>query len=91
MIKRIALSYERQAHLVEELVSGVYLAIWRDIALFSRGIFVADIRGAYRHHRAVTHVARALRVPPSSNSARTSQRPATTRRARSLRSTARPD
>ena len=47
MIKRIASSYERQAHLVEELVQDVYLAIWRALPSFrgdsSLRTFVARI------------------------------------------------
>jgi len=65
MIKRIASSHEGRSHLAEELVQDIYLAIWRALPSFrgesSLRTFVARIAT----NRSVTHVARALRLPPS--------------------------
>jgi RNA polymerase sigma-70 factor, ECF subfamily len=64
MIKRIALSYERQAHLVEELVQDVYLAIWRALPSFRGDSSLRTFVARIATNRAVTHVARALKLPP---------------------------
>src|SRR6476661_637156 len=65
MIERIASGHEGRSHLVEELVQDIYLAIWRALPAFrgesSLRTFVARIAT----NRCVTHVARALRLPPS--------------------------
>jgi RNA polymerase sigma-70 factor (ECF subfamily) len=65
MIKRIAASYEADARLVEELVQEIYLAIWRALPSFrdeaSLRTFVARIAA----NRAVTHVARAVKLGSS--------------------------
>ena len=65
MIKRIASSYEANSHLAEELVQDIYLAIWRALPSFrgtsSMRTFVARIAT----NRAVTHVARAAKLPRS--------------------------
>ncbi|HEX3457642.1 MAG TPA: sigma factor, partial [Candidatus Baltobacteraceae bacterium] len=61
MIKRIALSYERQAHLVEELVQDVYLAIWRALPSFRGDSSLRTFVARIATNRAVTHVARALK------------------------------
>ncbi len=65
MIQRIASSYEAKPHLAEELVQDIYFAIWRALPSFrgqsSLKTFVARIAT----NRAVTHVARALKLPPS--------------------------
>jgi RNA polymerase sigma factor (sigma-70 family) len=65
MIRRIAASYESNAHLAEELVQDVHFAIWRALPGFrgksSLRTFVARIAT----NRALTHVARAMKSPPS--------------------------
>lgn len=65
MIKRIASSHESQPHLAEELVQEIHFALWRALPTFrgesSLRTFVARIAT----NRAVTHIARALKLPPS--------------------------
>ena len=65
MITRIASSHEAEPHLAEDLVQDIYFAIWRALPSFrgdaSLRTFVARIAA----NRAVTHVARAVKVPPS--------------------------
>src|SRR6478672_177092 len=65
MIKRIALSYERQAHLAEELVQDVYLAIWRALPSFRGDSSLRTFVARIATNRAVTHVARAVKSPTS--------------------------
>ena len=65
MIKRIASSYEARMDLIEELVQEIYLAIWKALPSFrgesSLKTFVARIA----MNRAITHVARACKLPSS--------------------------
>jgi RNA polymerase sigma-70 factor, ECF subfamily len=65
MIKRIAASYEADVSRAEELVQEIYFALWRALPSFrgasSTRTFVARIAT----NRAITHVARALKSPPS--------------------------
>jgi RNA polymerase sigma factor (sigma-70 family) len=65
MIRRIAASYEANAHLAEELEQEIHFALWRSLPSFrgesSLRTFVARIAT----NRAITHVACALRSPPS--------------------------
>src|SRR3982751_6157640 len=63
MIHRIVASYEAKPAVVEDLVQDVYIAIWRALPRFrgesSMRTFVARIAT----NRAITHVARATRLP----------------------------
>jgi RNA polymerase sigma factor (sigma-70 family) len=65
MIARIAASHEAQPSLAEELVQDIWFAVWRALPLFrgdgSLKSFVARIAA----NRAASHVARAIRLPPS--------------------------
>ena len=65
MIQRIASSYEAEGRQVEDLVQDIYFAVWRALPSFrgdsSLRTFVARIAA----NRAVTHVARAVKMPPS--------------------------
>jgi RNA polymerase sigma factor (sigma-70 family) len=63
MIHRIVASYEAKPAVLEDLVQDVYIAIWRALPRFrgesSMRTFVARIAT----NRAITHVARAIRLP----------------------------
>jgi RNA polymerase sigma factor (sigma-70 family) len=65
MIKRIALSHEFAPHLVEELVQDIYLAIWRALPSFRGDASLRTFVARIAMNRAITHVARALKVPKS--------------------------
>ena len=65
MIKRIASSYEAEPHLVEELLQDIYLAIWRALPSFRGNSQLRTFVARIATNRAVTHVARALKLPPS--------------------------
>lgn len=65
MIKRIASSYEGQGHLAEELVQDIYFAIWRALPSFRGDSSLRTFVARIATNRAVTHVARALKLPPS--------------------------
>jgi RNA polymerase sigma factor (sigma-70 family) len=65
MIKRIASSYEADAHLGEELVQDIYFAIWRALPSFRGDSKLRTFVARIATNRAVTHVARALKLPPS--------------------------
>jgi RNA polymerase sigma factor (sigma-70 family) len=65
MIKRIASSYEANTHLVEELVQEIYLAVWRALPSFRGDSSLRTFVARIATNRAATHVARALKLPPS--------------------------
>jgi RNA polymerase sigma factor (sigma-70 family) len=65
MIKRIASSYEAEAHLVEDLVQDIYFAIWRALPAYRGDSSLRTFVARIATNRAVTHVARAVRFPPS--------------------------
>ena len=65
MIKRIASSYEAETHRVEELVQEIYFAIWRALPSFRGDSSLRTFVARIATNRAVTHVARALKMPPS--------------------------
>jgi RNA polymerase sigma-70 factor, ECF subfamily len=65
MIRRIALSYEIAPHLADELVQEIYVAIWRALASFRGEAGIRTFLARIATNRAVTHVARAMRVPRS--------------------------
>src|SRR5882672_6005446 len=63
MIKRIAASYEANAHLAEELVQEIHFALWRALPGFRGDSSLRTFVARIATNRAVTHVARALRLP----------------------------
>jgi RNA polymerase sigma-70 factor (ECF subfamily) len=65
MIKRIASSYEAEAPLAEDLVQDIYFAVWRALPSFRGDSSLRTFVARIATNRALTHVARALRVPPS--------------------------
>jgi len=67
MIRRIAWSYEARTHLAQELVQDIYLAIWRALPSYRGSAAVRTFVARIATNRAVTHVARACREPPSSS------------------------
>ncbi len=65
MIRRIALSYESTPDLADELVQEIYIAIWRALPSFRGEALLRTFLARIATNRAVTHVARAMKVPPS--------------------------
>jgi RNA polymerase sigma-70 factor (ECF subfamily) len=63
MIKRIAGSYEANAHLAEELVQDIHLALWRALPSFRGNASLRTFVARIATNRAITHVARAVRLP----------------------------
>lgn len=66
MVRRIALSYESSPHLADELVQEIYVAIWRALPSFRGEASLKTFLARIATNRAVTHVARAMKAPPSS-------------------------
>lgn len=65
MIKRIASSYEADGALAEELVQEIYFAVWRALPGFRGASSLRTFVARIATNRAITHVARALKSPPS--------------------------
>jgi RNA polymerase sigma factor (sigma-70 family) len=65
MIKRIASSYESEAPRLEELVQDIYFAIWRALPSFRGNCSLRTFVARIATNRSVTHVARAVKLPPS--------------------------
>ena len=65
MLRRIASSYEARTHLAQELVQDIYFAIWRALPAYRGDAALRTFVARIATNRAVTHVARALKVPPS--------------------------
>jgi RNA polymerase sigma-70 factor (ECF subfamily) len=65
MIRRIAASYEANAHLAEELVQEIHFALWRSLPMFRGDASLRTFVARVATNRAITHVARALKSPPS--------------------------
>jgi RNA polymerase sigma factor (sigma-70 family) len=65
MIRRIASSYEFKTHLAQELVQDIYFAIWRALPVYRGDAALRTFVARIATNRAITHVARALMVPPS--------------------------
>jgi RNA polymerase sigma factor (sigma-70 family) len=65
MIRRIAASYEANAHLAEELVQEIHFALWRSLPAFRGDASMRTFVARIATNRAITHVARALKSPPS--------------------------
>ena len=66
MIKRIAWSHEMAPQLAEELVQDIYLAIWKALPAFRSDASVRTFVARIATNRAITHVLRAMKLPPSS-------------------------
>jgi RNA polymerase sigma factor (sigma-70 family) len=66
MLRRIASSYEARRHLAQELVQDIYFAIWRALPAYRGDSALRTFVARIATNRAVTHVARALKVPPFS-------------------------
>jgi RNA polymerase sigma-70 factor (ECF subfamily) len=64
MIKRIASSYEAAPQLVEDLVQNIYIAIWKALPSFRGDASVRTFVARIATNRAITHVARARKLPP---------------------------
>jgi RNA polymerase sigma-70 factor (ECF subfamily) len=65
MINRIAASYETNAHIAEELVQEIHIALWRALPNFRGDSSLRTFVARIATNRAVTHVAHALKSPPS--------------------------
>jgi RNA polymerase sigma factor (sigma-70 family) len=65
MIQRIASSHEAEAHLAEDLVQDIYFAIWRALPSFRGEASLRTFVARIATNRAVTHVVRALKKPPT--------------------------
>jgi RNA polymerase sigma factor (sigma-70 family) len=66
MIKRIASSHEAVPQLAEELVQDIYLAIWKALPSFRHDASLRTFVARIATNRAVSHVARTLKLPRSS-------------------------
>ena len=67
MIRRIASSYEAMPSVAEELVQEIYLAVWRALPAYRGQASLRTFVARVATNRAVTHVARAMRMPRSAN------------------------
>jgi len=65
MIKRIASSHEAQPALIEDLMQDIYFAIWRALPSFRGDSSLRTFVARIATNRAVTHVARAVKLPAS--------------------------
>ena len=65
MIRRIAATYEADAHLAEELVQEICFALWRALPGFRGDASMRTFVARIATNRAITHVARAAKSPPS--------------------------
>ena len=65
MIKRIALSYEFEPSLAEDLVQDIYLAIWRALPAFRGAASLRTFVARIATNRSITHIARSRRWPPN--------------------------
>lgn len=65
MISRIACSYEANASLAEELVQEILVALWRALPSFRGDATMRTFVARIATNRALTHVARQMRLPPT--------------------------
>ncbi len=65
MIRRIAFSYEAVPEIADELIQDIYVAIWRALPSFRGQASLRTFLARIATNRAVTHVARAMKRPPS--------------------------
>lgn len=67
MLRRIASIYEARTHLAQDLVQDIYFAIWRALPAYRGDAALRTFVARIATNRAITHVARALTEPPSSD------------------------
>ena len=65
MLRRIASSYEARTHLAQDLVQDIYFSIWRALPAYRGDAALRTFVARIATNRAITHVVRALKVPPS--------------------------
>jgi RNA polymerase sigma factor (sigma-70 family) len=66
MIRRIASSHEARSHLAQELVQDIYFAIWRALPAYRGDAGLRTFVARIATNRAITHVTRAVKIPPFS-------------------------
>jgi RNA polymerase sigma factor (sigma-70 family) len=66
MLLRIASSYEVRTHLAQELVQDIYFAIWRALPAYRGDASLRTFVARIATNRSLTHVTRALKLPPFS-------------------------
>jgi RNA polymerase sigma factor (sigma-70 family) len=66
MLRRIASSYEVRTHLAQELIQDIYFAIWRALPAYRGDAALRTFVARIATNRSLSHVARALKVPPFS-------------------------
>jgi RNA polymerase sigma factor (sigma-70 family) len=67
MLRRIASSYEARTHLAQDLVQDIYFAIWKALPAYRGDAALRTFVARIATNRAITHVARALKVPPTTD------------------------
>ena len=67
MLRRIASSYEVRTPLAQDLVQDIYFAIWRALPAYRGDAALRTFVARIATNRAISHVARAVKVPPSSD------------------------
>ncbi len=67
MLRRIASIYEARTHLAQELVQDIYFAIWRALPAYRGDAALRTFVARIATNRAITHVARALKIPPTTD------------------------
>jgi RNA polymerase sigma factor (sigma-70 family) len=75
MIKRIAASYEADAHLAEELVQEIQFALWRALPGFRGDSSLRTYVARIATNRAITHAVRAQKMPQQLELSETIQTP----------------
>jgi RNA polymerase sigma factor (sigma-70 family) len=66
MLRRIASIYEDRTHLAQDLVQEIYFAIWRALPAYRGDAALRTFVARIATNRAISHVARVLKDPPSS-------------------------
>jgi RNA polymerase sigma factor (sigma-70 family) len=67
MLRRIASLYEARRHLAQDLLQDIYFAIWRALPAYRGDAGLRTFVARIATNRAITHVARALKDPRSSD------------------------
>jgi RNA polymerase sigma-70 factor (ECF subfamily) len=65
LIARIAASYEADKELARDLTQEILLAVWRALPSFRADSSLRTFVARIAHNRAVTHIARAAKLPES--------------------------
>ena len=66
-LKRVAATYEADLHLREDLYQEMAIAIWRALDHFRSEASLKTFILRIAHNRGASHVAKQVRIPPSSN------------------------